>query len=127
MLCYERFNYVVDAPSVEILLAQIYNESQDVDSGDLALVLMLLSIGEFLKGYWHWPLFLMSRTILYTSIDAAVATAHHRILQCLVILTFHVRPLALTRTLVPTGFVPILAIRGGERLEAVTRDSRLVT
>ena len=81
----KRFNYVIDAPSVEILLDQIYDESQDVGSGDLVLVLMLLGMGEFLDDGWHWVLFLMSRTILYTSIDAAMATADHRILQCLVI------------------------------------------
>ena len=82
----KRFNYVIDVPSVEILLAQIYDESQDVDSGDLALVLMLLSIGKFLDGGWHQVLFLMSRTFLYTGIDVAESTADHRILQCLVIL-----------------------------------------
>ena len=82
----KRFNYVIDAPSVEVLLDQIYDESQDVDSGDLALVLMLLSIGEFLDGGWHRVHFLMSCTILYTTIDVAVSIADHRILQCLVIL-----------------------------------------
>ena len=82
----KRFNYAIDVPSVEILLAQIYDESQDVDSGDLALVLMLLSIGNFLVGRDHGSRFLLSRTILYTTIDVAVSTADHRILQCLVII-----------------------------------------
>ena len=113
----KRFNYVIDAPSVEILLAQIYDESQDVNSGDLALVLMLLSTGNFLGnvlnffGEWdHSDLCLMSRTILYISIDVAVSTADHRILQCLVTIIIQVRPLVLTRSLVPTGLAPFLAI-----------------
>ena len=125
----KRFNYVIDARGIQTLLAQIYDESRDVDSGDLALVLMLFSIGEFLEhGIWSrvLNLFMLSRTILYTSIDVAVSTADHRILQCLVILTFQIHPLALTRSLVPTGFVPFLAITEGVCLEAVTRYSRLV-
>ena len=75
-----RINHTVDAPTAMRLLVPICDSTilpEDLDSGDLALILMLLSIGTFIDTEPTQSLltsedyYKLSRAVLYTGIDAA--------------------------------------------------------
>ena len=87
-----RINHTVDSATAIRLLVPIYDPTifpEDLDSGDLALVLLLLTIGTFLDDEPSQSIlssedyYSLSRAVLYTGIDAAEGP-ELRIAQCLV-------------------------------------------
>ena len=93
MYTFCRINHTVDAPTAMRLLVPICDSAilpDDLDAGDLALILMLLSIGTFVDTEPSQSLltsedyYALSRAVLYTGIDAAEGP-ELRIAQCLVL------------------------------------------
>lgn len=92
-----RLNYVVNDITVETLLISIYRNSdvETIDSGDLALIIMLIGIGAFVYTenrqecttprvrLDYWDCYAMSRAVLHTYVNCSRASTT-RIAQCLV-------------------------------------------
>lgn len=91
-----RINHTIDSATAMRLLVPVCDSTvlpEDLDAGDLALILMLLSIGTFIDTEPSQSLltsedyYALSRAVLYTGIDAAEGP-ELRIAQCLVMFHF---------------------------------------